>query len=84
MGWVRPPAGSVITPSFTIQVAASITREQVFEAASAANPGRATVLIRADKRCQWDFIVAAMNACNKAKIRDYRVTTLPLIHLRLT
>ncbi len=39
------------------------------------NPGRASVIIRADKRCQWKFVVAAMNACNKAKIRDYKVTT---------
>jgi len=39
------------------------------------NPGRASVIIRADKRCRWEPIVAAMNACTKAHIRDYRVTT---------
>jgi biopolymer transport protein ExbD len=39
------------------------------------NPGRQSVVIRADKRCQWEFVVAVMNACNKANIRDYRVTT---------
>jgi len=39
------------------------------------NPGRASVVIRADKRTRWEFVVGAMNACNKAKIRDYRVTT---------
>ncbi len=39
------------------------------------NPGRASVVIRADKRCLWEYVVAAMNACKKAKIRDYRVTT---------
>ena len=40
------------------------------------NPGRASVVIRADRRCDWEFVVAAISACNKAKIRDYRVTTL--------
>jgi biopolymer transport protein ExbD len=44
---------------------------------SANNPGRQTVVIRADKKCDWEFVVAVMNACNKAKIRDYRVTTAP-------
>jgi biopolymer transport protein ExbD len=39
------------------------------------NPGRASVVIRADKRVTWQYVVGAMNACNKAKIRDYRVTT---------
>jgi len=39
------------------------------------NPGRASVIFRADRRCQVDFLVAAMNACNKARIRDYRITT---------
>ena len=44
--------------------------------ASVNNPGRVSVIIRADKRVVWSYVVAAMNACNKAKIRDYRVTTL--------
>lgn len=39
------------------------------------NPLRASVVIRADERCLWQFVVAAMNACMKANIRDYRVTT---------
>ena len=39
------------------------------------NPGRASVVIRADEHCQWKYIVVVMDACNKAKIRDYRVTT---------
>jgi biopolymer transport protein ExbD len=42
---------------------------------AANNPGKQSVVIRADKRCQWEFVVAVMNACNKAEIRDYRVTT---------
>ncbi len=48
--------------------------EQIFRAASANNPGRASVILRADERCHWKFVVAAINACKKAKIRDYRVT----------
>ena len=39
------------------------------------NPGRVPVVIRADKRCRWEFVVAAINSCRKNKIRDYRVTT---------
>lgn len=42
---------------------------------AANNPGRQTVVIRADKRCDWEHVVAVMNSCNKANIRDYRVTT---------
>ena len=43
---------------------------------SADNPGRQTVIIRADKKCEWDHVAAVMNACNKADIRDYRVSTI--------
>ena len=50
--------------------------QQVLNAASATARGRASAVIRADKRVAWDYVVAAMNACNKAQIRDYRVTTL--------
>jgi biopolymer transport protein ExbD len=48
--------------------------EQIFAAAAANNPGRASVIIRADQRCRWSFVVATINACKKAKIHDYRVT----------
>jgi biopolymer transport protein ExbD len=48
---------------------------QVLRTAWVNNPGRQAVIIRADKRCQWEYIVAAMNACRRANIRDYRVTT---------
>ena len=51
--------------------------EGVLQSVAVNNPGRGSVIFRADKRCQWEFVVAAMNACNKAKITDYRVTTLP-------
>lgn len=47
----------------------------VFKQAAADNPGRQTVIIRADKRCVWEHVVEVMNLCNKAQIRDYRVTT---------
>jgi biopolymer transport protein ExbD len=49
--------------------------EQVLQMVWVNNPGRASVVVRADQRCPWKFVVAAMNACTKAKIRDYRVTT---------
>jgi len=47
----------------------------LFRQAAADNPGRQTVIIRADKRCVWEHVVEVMNLCNKAQIRDYRVTT---------
>jgi biopolymer transport protein ExbD len=49
--------------------------EQILQQAAASNPGRQTVIIRADKRAVWQYVVTAMNLCNKAGIRDYRVTT---------
>ncbi|MGD0900760.1 MAG: biopolymer transporter ExbD, partial [Thermoguttaceae bacterium] len=39
------------------------------------NPGRVPVVVRADRRCRWEFVVAAINLCRKNNIRDYRVTT---------
>jgi biopolymer transport protein ExbD len=38
------------------------------------NPDRTSVIVRADRRCPWQYVVAAINACLKANIRDYRVT----------
>lgn len=49
--------------------------EQILRAAQVNNPAQATVVIRADKRCRWSPIVGAMNACTKAKIRNYSITT---------
>src|SRR5687768_16149869 len=46
---------------------------QVLQQAWADNPGRATVIIRADKRSHWQSVVTVMNLCNKANIHDYRV-----------
>lgn len=49
---------------------------RVLQQAAADNPGRQTVIIRADEHCEWKFVVAVMNLCNAARIRDYRVTVL--------
>jgi biopolymer transport protein ExbD len=45
--------------------------------ASANNPGRQVVIIRGDKRASWQSMMTVMNLCNKAHIRDYRVTAAP-------
>jgi len=47
----------------------------ILQQAQADNPGRATVIIRADRRCRWQSVATVMNLCNKAGIRDYRVST---------
>jgi biopolymer transport protein ExbD len=41
---------------------------------AANDTSRMPVIIRADKRCPWQFVAAVMVICNKAKIRDYRVS----------
>jgi biopolymer transport protein ExbD len=48
----------------------------VFKQAAANNPGRQAVMIRADKRCVWEHVMAVMNLCNMAKIRDYYVASM--------
>jgi biopolymer transport protein ExbD len=40
------------------------------------NQARASVIIRADERCPWKYVVALQNSCIKAKIRDFRATTM--------
>ena len=47
----------------------------ILKQAWANNPGRATVVIRADKRTPFQYVATAMNLCNMADIRDYRVAT---------
>jgi len=49
--------------------------ERALRQAAANNPGRTTVVIRADERCPWKYVTAAMNACSQARIDDYRVST---------
>lgn len=48
---------------------------QVLKQAWVNNPGRASVVIRADRRATVQPLVAAMDACNKANIHDYKITT---------
>ena len=40
------------------------------------NPGRQTVIVRGDKRCPLEHIVAVMDLCSKANIRDCRITAV--------
>ncbi len=49
--------------------------EKILKAAYVNNPGRASVVIRADHRVSLQYAVSVMNACNKTGIRDYRLTT---------
>jgi biopolymer transport protein ExbD len=49
--------------------------EEVLRQAVANNPVNQSVVIRADKRVQFDFVVAVMNMCNRTGVRDYTVTT---------
>jgi biopolymer transport protein ExbD len=44
-------------------------------AASRNNPLSQAVVIRADKRADWDFVAGAMNLCVRAGIRDYTTAT---------
>jgi biopolymer transport protein ExbD len=49
--------------------------ESVLRQAAADNPVNQSVIIRADRRVQFDFVVTVMNACNRVGITDYTVTT---------
>ena len=52
--------------------------EQLFKVLKRAydnNPGRVTAVVRADEDCRWEPVVAAMNLCKKAGIRDVRPAT---------
>ena len=49
--------------------------EKMLGEADVNNPMGQTVIVRADKRCQWDSVVAAINACQRAGIPDVRPTT---------
>ena len=50
--------------------------EEILEQAVANNPVNQSVVIRADRRVQFDSVVAIMNLCNRTGVRDYSVTTL--------
>ena len=49
--------------------------EAVLRQAAVNNPTGQSVIIRADRRVQFDFVVVVMNLCNRVNITDYRVTT---------
>lgn len=49
--------------------------EQLLAQADVNNPSGQTVVIRADRRCEWDKVVAAINTCQRAGIHDIRPTT---------
>ncbi len=49
--------------------------EEILVQVRADNPHSAKVVIRADEDAKHRYVVAAMNACNKAKIFRYQVTT---------
>jgi biopolymer transport protein ExbD len=47
--------------------------EKTLETAYQRNPGRQRVVIRADRESRTQHLVAVLNACNKANIRNYSV-----------
>lgn len=49
--------------------------EDLLMQAAADNPGRQTVIVRADERSPWRYVVNVMNLCARARIRDVRTTT---------
>lgn len=49
--------------------------EAMLAEADVNNPTGQTVIIRADKRVEWERVVAAINACQRAGIPDVRPTT---------
>lgn len=48
--------------------------EAYLQQAAINNPTNQRVIIRADKRVQFDHVVAATNACEKAKLSDHAVS----------
>ncbi len=55
-----------------------VTLEELFPILRQAsvNNRHQPVIVRADRRCRWEFVMAVINACGKAKIRDCRATTI--------
>ena len=49
--------------------------DQILQQAAVNNAGRQAVKVRADKACLLQNVVAVMNACQKAGIRDYELQT---------
>ncbi len=49
--------------------------EGTLRQAAVDNPGRQTVIIRADKQCLFEHVVTVMDLCNRTGIASYRVAT---------
>ncbi len=49
--------------------------EQILRRAQANNPLTQTVIIRADKKAEWEPVAIAMSLCKKAGINEYTATT---------
>ena len=49
--------------------------EQILARAKTNNPLSQAVVIRADKKTDWDFVITAMNLCKKVGIEDFSATT---------
>ncbi|MEM7454468.1 MAG: biopolymer transporter ExbD [Planctomycetota bacterium] len=49
--------------------------ESILRRAQAANPLSQTVVIRADRKAEWERVAAAMNICKKAGIEEYTAIT---------
>jgi biopolymer transport protein ExbD len=51
--------------------------QQALQQAVADNPLQQRVLIRADRRAEFQLVVNVMDLCNQAGVVEYRVATLP-------
>ncbi len=49
--------------------------EQILQRAKANNPLTQTVVIRGDKKSNWNAVITAINLCKKAGIQEYTATT---------
>ncbi len=49
--------------------------EEIFRAAAANNPLTQTVVIRADKTTDWQYVLTAIDLCKKAGIYNYTANT---------
>jgi biopolymer transport protein ExbD len=57
------------------QPATGVEVEAALQQAAVNNPANQTVILRADKRAQVDFVVYIMNLCTKLGIVDCQLTT---------
>lgn len=57
------------------QLAAAEDLESALGAAQSAQLSVETVVLRADRRCAWDAVAVAINACHAVGLHDIRPTT---------